>query len=78
MEEEEKKQEGFLKSVDLKKTIKAITIVIGFALIVFMSFFSAKFDFGKMDWGEWGAERRGRSNGEGGRVVLRHYRRGVL
>lgn len=55
MEEEEKKQEGFLKSVDLKKTIKAITIVIGFALIVFMSFFSAKFDFGKMDWGEWGA-----------------------
>ena len=46
---------NILKSVDLKKLIKVITIIIGFALIVFMSFFSATFDFLSFNWGEWGA-----------------------
>ena len=44
-----------LRSINIKKIIKIITIIIGFSLIVFMSFFSAKFDFSSLDWGEWGA-----------------------
>ena len=44
-----------LKSINLKKVIKVITLIIGFALIVFISFFNATFDFEHFNWGEWGA-----------------------
>ena len=44
-----------LKSLNVKKIIKTGTILIGFALIVFMSFFSATFDFQHFDWFSWGA-----------------------
>ena len=44
-----------LKSINLKKVIKVITLIIGFALIVFISFFNATFDFAHFNWGEWGA-----------------------
>ena len=44
-----------LKSMNIKKMIKIATIVVGFVLIVFLSFFSATFDFVNFNWGEWGA-----------------------
>ena len=44
-----------LKSLNLKKIIKVITILIGFALIIFISFFSVTFDFLNFNWFEWAA-----------------------
>ena len=44
---------NWAKSINLKKLIKVGTILFGFALIVFMSFFSATFDFLSFDWSSW-------------------------
>ena len=44
-----------LKSLDIKRIIKIGTILIGFALIVFISFYSASFDFLNFDWAGWAA-----------------------
>lgn len=42
-----------LKSINIKKAIKASTLLVGLTLIVFISFFNATFDFAKLDWFEW-------------------------
>ena len=44
-----------LNSVNVKKIIKVATILIGFGLIVFISFFSATFDFANFNWSNWAA-----------------------
>ena len=44
-----------IKSLNVKRLIKIGTILIGFALIVFISFFSATFDFLNFDWFGWAA-----------------------
>lgn len=44
-----------LKSLNFKKLIKVGTILLGFALVIFVSFFSISFDFSNFNWGEWGA-----------------------
>ena len=42
-----------LKSLNIKRIIKVLTILIGFALIVFISFFNATFDFAHFSWSNW-------------------------
>ena len=42
-----------LKSLNLKRLIKLATILFGFSLIIFISFYNAKFDFQNFNWGEW-------------------------
>ena len=42
-----------LKSINIKKAIKASTILIGLILVVFISFFNATFDFSNFNWYEW-------------------------
>ena len=42
-----------LKSVDIKKVVKTLTILFGLILIIFISFFDAKFDFNNIDWQGW-------------------------
>ena len=44
-----------IRGIDLKKIIKIATILFGFSLIVFISFYNATFDFSHFNWGEWGA-----------------------
>ena len=44
-----------LASLDLKRIIKASTLLVGLILIVFISFFNATFDFTNFNWGEWAA-----------------------
>lgn len=45
--------ERIKNSMDLKKIIKVATILFGFSLIVFVSFYNATFDFENFNWGEW-------------------------
>ena len=40
-------------SIDLKRIIKASTLLVGLILIVFISFFNATFDFYNFNWFEW-------------------------
>ena len=42
-----------LKSINIKKAIKASTLLVGLILVVFISFFNATFDFAKFNWYEW-------------------------
>ena len=42
-----------LKSINIKKAIKASTILVGLILVVFISFFNATFDFSNFNWYEW-------------------------
>lgn len=42
-----------LKSVNIRKAIKASTLLVGLTLIVFISFFNATFDFTKLNWFDW-------------------------
>ena len=42
-----------LKSINLKKMIKATTLLVGLILVVFISFFNATFDFANFNWFEW-------------------------
>ena len=44
-----------INSVNLKRVIKASTLLVGLVLIVFISFFNATFDFENFKWGEWAA-----------------------
>ena len=44
-----------LSSLNLKRIIKASTLLVGLILIVFISFFNATFDFSNFNWGEWAA-----------------------
>lgn len=50
MNEDTKKK---LQSINLKKAIKATTLLIGLVLVVFISFFNATFDFANFNWFEW-------------------------
>lgn len=43
------------KSANLKRAIKIGTLLLGFVLIVFVSFFYATLDFTDFNWGDWGA-----------------------
>lgn len=42
-----------IKSVDIKKVVKTLTLLFGLILIIFISFFDAKFDFTNIDWERW-------------------------
>lgn len=42
-----------INSVNLKKVIKASTLLVGLVLVVFISFFNATFDFAHFNWFEW-------------------------
>lgn len=42
-----------IRALDLKRIIKIATILFGFSLIVFISFYNATFDFSNFNWGEW-------------------------
>lgn len=42
-----------IRALDLKRIIKIATILFGFSLIVFISFYNASFDFSNFNWGEW-------------------------
>lgn len=42
-----------LNSLDLKRIIKASTLLVGLVLVVFISFFNATFDFENFNWFEW-------------------------
>ena len=42
-----------LSSLDLKRIIKASTLLVGLVLVVFISFFNATFDFENFNWFEW-------------------------
>lgn len=42
-----------VKSVDIKKVVKTLTLLFGLILIIFISFFDAKFDFTNIDWERW-------------------------
>lgn len=42
-----------VKSIDIKKVVKTLTLLFGIALIIFISFFDAKFDFRSIDWERW-------------------------
>lgn len=44
---------SWLKTLDIKKLIKVGAILIGFILIVFISFFNATFDFDNFNWYDW-------------------------
>lgn len=44
-----------INSIDLKRVIKASTLLVGLILIVFISFFNATFDFEHFNWAEWSA-----------------------
>lgn len=44
-----------INSIDLKRVIKASTLLVGLILIVFISFFNATFDFENFNWYEWSA-----------------------
>lgn len=42
-----------IKSIDIKKVVKTLTLLFGLILIIFISFFDAKFDFTNIDWERW-------------------------
>ena len=42
-----------IKSVDIKKVVKTLALLFGFILIIFISFFDAKFDFRNINWERW-------------------------
>ena len=42
-----------LKSLNIKRLIKASTLFVGLILVVFISFFNATFDFANFNWNEW-------------------------
>lgn len=42
-----------VRALDLKRIIKIATILFGFSLIVFISFYNATFDFSNFNWGDW-------------------------
>lgn len=42
-----------INSINIKKAIKASTLLVGLILVVFISFFNATFDFAQFNWGEW-------------------------
>ena len=42
-----------VKSIDIKKVVKTLTLLFGLILIIFISFFDAKFDFTNIDWERW-------------------------
>ena len=42
-----------IKSIDIKKVVKTLTLLFGIVLIIFISFFDAKFDFTNIDWERW-------------------------
>lgn len=42
-----------IKSLDIKKVVKTLTLLFGIILIIFISFFDAKFDFNNIDWERW-------------------------
>lgn len=42
-----------IKSVEIKKVVKTLTLLFGIVLIIFISFFDAKFDFTNIDWERW-------------------------
>lgn len=44
-----------IRALDLKRIIKIATILFGFSIIVFISFYNASFDFYNFNWGEWSA-----------------------
>lgn len=42
-----------INSINIKRAIKATTLLLGLVLIIFISFFNATFDFANFKWGEW-------------------------
>lgn len=44
-----------LKGLNVKKTIKLVTLIFGLSLIIFISFFDMIFDFVNFDWKTWSA-----------------------
>lgn len=42
-----------IKSIDIKKVVKTLALLFGFILIIFISFFDAKFDFRNINWERW-------------------------
>ena len=42
-----------IDSINIKRAIKATTLLLGLVLIIFISFFNATFDFANFKWGEW-------------------------
>lgn len=42
-----------IKSIDIKKVVKTLALLFGIILIIFISFFDAKFDFTNIDWERW-------------------------
>lgn len=42
-----------LNTINLKRLIKASTLLVGVVLVVFISFFNATFDFVNFNWAEW-------------------------
>ena len=42
-----------INSINIKRAIKATTLLLGLILIIFISFFNATFDFANFKWGEW-------------------------
>ena len=42
-----------IKSIDIKKVVKSLALLFGISLIIFISFFDAKFDFTHIDWERW-------------------------
>lgn len=42
-----------INSINIKKAIKASTLLVGLVLVIFISFFNATFDFAHFNWFEW-------------------------
>lgn len=42
-----------IKSIEIKKVVKTLALLFGIILIIFISFFDAKFDFTHIDWERW-------------------------
>ena len=42
-----------INSINIKRAIKATTLLLGLVLIIFISFFNATFDFANFKWGDW-------------------------
>lgn len=42
-----------INSINIKRAIKATTLLVGLVLIIFISFFNATFDFANFKWGDW-------------------------
>ena len=45
-----------IKSIDIKKVVKTLTMLFGIILIIVLSLFDVNFDFSNIDWEKWAAK----------------------